>query len=160
MSSNLPSDKNSSNKPVTDPFRDLMKTMNHFLNEKPLRGLLQSIDEFFKTPFPFDPGFQVETRETANEFLVTAQLPGIKKEQIHLNISGNYLTITVENKEMETTEDKRNHLSQQKFVRHNASRTIALPQEINDKNIKASYQDGLLQIRIPREKGKIIEIDD
>lgn len=133
--------------------------MNSLFNEPPIRGFLQSIDEFFKTPFPFDGGFHVETVETDNEYIVSAELPGVKKEQINLNIVGNYLTISVENKELETTEDNHSRIYQRKFVQHHASRTISLPQSINEKRIKASYQNGLLQVRIPRDRGKVIEID-
>ncbi|GHH98225.1 Hsp20/alpha crystallin family protein [Neobacillus kokaensis] len=158
MSSNLPSDKNNSKKPM-DPFGDLRKAMNEFFNEKPIRGFLQSIDDFFKTPFPFEAGFHVDTVETGNEYIITAELPGIKREQIHLNITGNYLTISVENNELETAEDTNNHIYRRKYVSQQSSRTISLPHAINEKMIKASYRDGLLQVRVPREKGKIIEID-
>ena len=160
LSSNLPSDKNNPKKPIPDPFSELRKSMNEFFNEKPIRGFLQSIDDFFKTPFPFEGGFHVETVETGNEYIVTAELPGIKREQIHLNITGNYLTISVENNELETAEDSNSHIYRRKYVRQASSRTISLPHAINEKMIKASYRDGLLQVRIPRQKGKIIEIDD
>lgn len=160
MSSNLPGDKNNSKKPIPEPFSDFMRSMNDFFNEKPIRGFLQSIDDFFKTPFPFDAGFPVETSETANEYIVTAELAGVKREQIHLNITGNYLTISVENRELETAENENSQVYRRRFVRQQSSRTISLPHAINEKRIRASYRDGLLQIRIPREQGKIIEIED
>ncbi|WP_246145521.1 Hsp20/alpha crystallin family protein [Bacillus rubiinfantis] len=158
LSSNLPNDKHNNKKPV-EPFADFMRTMNDFLHEKPIRGFLQSIDEFFKAPFPFEAGFYVNTAETDSEYIVSAELPGVKKEQIHLNIAGHYLTITVENNEMETAEDQHNQIFQRKISRQQSSRTISLPQTINERMVKATYRDGLLQIRIPRTKGKIIEID-
>jgi HSP20 family protein len=160
MSSNLPSDKHNPKKPVPEPFGDLIRSMNEFFSEKPIKGLLQSIDEFFKTPFPFEAGFHVDLQEKDKEYLVSAELPGVKKEQIGLHVTGNYLTISVENNELETTEDDRNRSYRRKFVRHQSSRTISLPHAINEKNIKASYRDGLLQVRVPRETGKIINIED
>ncbi|NRD80532.1 Hsp20/alpha crystallin family protein [Bacillus sp. BRMEA1] len=160
MSSNLPSDKNNSKKPFPDHFGDLMKTMNDFFAEKPIRGFLQSIDDFFKTPFPFEGGFHLTTDEIDNEYIVSAELPGVKREQIHLNMTGQYLTISVENKELETSENDNNHIYRSRIFRQQASRTISLPFAINEKNIKASYRDGLLQIRVPREIGRNIEIGD
>lgn len=160
MSSMLPDDHNNGKKPFPEPFRDLFKSMNDFFAEKPVRGFLQSIDDFFKTPFPVGSGFHVETVETGNEYLITAELPGVKKDQIHLNITGNYLTITVENKELETEEDDINKTYRQKFTQQQSSRTISLPHVINEKMVKASYRDGLLQIKIPQEKGKAINIED
>jgi HSP20 family protein len=160
MSSMLPEDKNNGKKPLPEPFRELFKSMNDFFTEKPVRGFLQSIDDFFKTPFPVGSGFHVETVETGKEYIITAELPGVKREQINLNITGNYLTITVENKELETEEDDINKLYRQRITRQQSSRTISLPHAINEKMVKASYRDGLLQIKIPQEKGKMIEIED
>ncbi|MDN3016748.1 Hsp20/alpha crystallin family protein [Paenibacillus sp. BSR1-1] len=161
MSSKLPSDKNNnSKKPVPEPFRELVKSMNDLFTEKPIRGFLQSIDEFFKHPFPPTAGFHVETLETEGEYIITAELPGVKKEQIHLNMTENYITISVENNQIETQEDELNQIYSRKMFRQQSSRTVSLPQTINEKKVKASYRDGLLQIRIPQEKGKVIEIED
>ncbi len=160
MSSMLPSEKENNKKPIQEPFRELVKTMNDFFTEKPIRGFLQSIDEFFKSPFPFESGFHVDTIETGNEYIISAELPGVKKEQIHLNITGNYVTISVENQELETQENNQTHVYRSKFVRKQSSRTISLPHAINEKKVKASYRDGLLQIRIPQEKGNVIEIEE
>ncbi|WP_066312999.1 Hsp20/alpha crystallin family protein [Bacillus sp. FJAT-29814] len=161
MSSNLPSDKNNSKRSIPEPFGDLMRSMNEFFNEKPIKGFLQSVDEFFKTPFPFDAaGFHVDIQEKDKEYLVSAELPGVKKDQIRLNVTGNYLTISLENNELETAEDERSRSYRRRFVRQQSSRTISLPHAINEKNIKASYRDGLLHVRIPRETGKIIEIEE
>lgn len=160
MSSMPPNDKFNSKKVTPEPFRDLVKSMNDFFTEKPVRGFLQSIDDFFKTPFPVGSGFPVERVETGKEHIITAELPGVKREQIHLNITGNYLTISIENNELETEEDDHNQIYRRKFFRQQSARTISFPHAINEKQVKASYRDGLLQIRIPQEKGKIIEIDD
>jgi len=160
MSSMLPSDKNNPKKPIQEPFRELVKTMNDFFTDQPVRGFLQSIDDFFKTPFPVGSGFPVETVETGKEYIITAELPGVKREQIQLNITGNYVTISVENNELETEENDHTQVYRRKFIRQQSSRTVSLPHAINEKMVKASYRDGLLQIRIPQEKGKVIEIDD
>ncbi|MFJ7725593.1 Hsp20/alpha crystallin family protein [Neobacillus sp. NPDC097160] len=160
MSSMIPSDKNNPKKQIPEPFRDLVKTMNDFFTEKPVRGFLQSIDDLFKTPFPVSAGFPVETVETGKEYIITAELPGVKREQINLNITGNYVTISVENNELETEENDQTQVFQRKFIRQQSSRTISLPHAINEKMVKATYRDGLLQIRIPQVKGKVIEIED
>jgi HSP20 family protein len=160
MSSMPPDDKNNLKNKKNETFGELMKSMNDFFNEKPIRGILQSMDEFFKTPFPPVSAFQVETVETGNEYIISAELPGVKKEQIHLNISGNHITISVENNVLETEEDDKNQHYRRRFSRLQSSRTISLPQPINEDKIKASYRDGLLQIRIPQVKGKIIQLED
>ncbi|OIK17153.1 heat-shock protein Hsp20 [Bacillus sp. MUM 116] len=160
MSSMLPSDSNNKKKSKTEPFSDLFKSVNDLFHEQPIRGFLQSIDELFKTPFPYSSAFPVETVETNGEYIITAELPGVKKEQIQLNISGHYVTISIENNEMITKEDEKNQLYSKRQLRQHSSRTISLPYPVNEKKVKASYRDGLLQIRIPQEKGKVIRIDE
>jgi HSP20 family protein len=160
MMSMPPNDKNNLKNKKNEPFGELLKSMNDFFNEKPIRGFLQSMDEFFNTPFPPVSAFHVETVETGNEYIISAELPGVKKEQIHLNIIGNQITISVENNVLETEEDDKNQIFRRKFSRLQSSRTISLPQPINEEKIKASYRDGLLQIRIPQVKGKIIQLED
>ncbi|MDP4083838.1 MAG: Hsp20/alpha crystallin family protein [Bacillota bacterium] len=153
-------DKNKHKKTKDEPFGDLVKSVNSFFNEKPVRGFLQTIDDFFKNPFPPGPSFHVDTVETNNEIIVSAELPGIKREQIQLDVLGNYLTISIENCEEEFEEDEVNQVYKRSQFREHSSRTIVLSHPINEKNIKASYRDGLLKIRIPQEKGKSISIEE
>ena len=155
----LPGDQNNPKKLKPEQFRDFFRTMNDFFHEKPIKGFLQSIDEFFNSPFP-NGGFPVEVMETGNDYLIIAELPGVKREQIHLSIFNNYLTISVNNNEIETKEDTNNHIFQRRVSRQHTARSISLPHPINEKLVKASYRDGLLKIRIPQEKGKIINIED
>lgn len=158
MPAKLPSEQNHNNK--QEPFGDFIRSMQGFFNEKPVRGFLQQIDDFFKTPFPLGTDFMVETKETGKEYIVTAELPGVKREQIQLNIQGNLLTISIDNQQLELEEDEINQVFKRKQLRQLSSRTISLPQAINEKTIKATYRDGLLQIRIPQNKGKIINIEE
>jgi HSP20 family protein len=159
MSSMPPSDQNNNKKFKPEQFRDFFRTMNDFIHEKPVKGFLQSIDEFFNSPFP-SGAFPVEVRETENEYVISAELPGVKKEQIKLNILSNHLSISIENKEEQTKEDLNNHFFQKKVSQQRLSRTITLPVAINEKMVKASYRDGLLTIRIPLVRGKTISIED
>jgi HSP20 family protein len=159
MSSMPPSEQNNNKKLKPEQFRDFFRTMNDFIHEKPVKGFLQSIDEFFNSPFP-SGAFPVEVRETEDDYIITAELPGVKKEQIRLNVLPNYVSISVENKEMETKEDLNNHFFQKRVSQQKLSRTIPLPAAINEKLVKASYRDGLLTIRIPQVRGKTINIED
>ncbi|MGG5253836.1 Hsp20/alpha crystallin family protein [Neobacillus sp. SM06] len=161
MSSMLPSDQNNQKKGKPEPFNELIKSMNNFFNEKPVKGFLQTIDDFFRSPFP--PGsagaFSVKTIDNGEEYIVTAELPGIKKEQIHLDLYENLLTITVDNKQVSTEKDEVNNVFRQSQFWQQSSRTVSLPRPVKEKNVKAAYQDGLLEIRIRHDKGKTIQID-
>ncbi|WP_419956292.1 Hsp20/alpha crystallin family protein [Neobacillus niacini] len=159
MSSMPPSDQNNNKKVKPEQFREFFRTMNDFFHEKPVKGFLQSIDEFFNSPFPTG-AFPVEVQEAEDEYIIIAELPGVKKEQIRLNILPNHVSISVENNEMETKEDLNNHFFQKRVSQQRHTRSIPLPININEKMVRASYRDGLLTIRIPQVRGKTINIDD
>lgn len=140
------------------PFENIMNSMNHFFHEKPIRGFLQTIDDFFSNPFP-GSSFQVERSETDTEYIVTAKLPGIKKEQIQLDIYDRYITISVHHEEEVSEENTIKHIVKKQHSLQTASRTIPFPYPINEKKIKASYENGLLQVRAAKPKGKRILLD-
>jgi HSP20 family protein len=141
------------------PLGDLMKSMNDFFHERPIKGLLQSMDEFFQSPFPFG-GFPIELDETENEHIVVASLPGVNKEQIQIDVFQNYLTITVQNMELVQQENDQKEVIQRRRTMRKSTRTIPLTSYIDPKTIRASYQNGQLKIRIPKEKGTSIRIAD
>lgn len=143
----------------SESFGDLMKSMNQLFHEKPVKGFLQSIDEFFKNPFPMSAPFQVNTQETVNEYVITAELPGVNREQIQIDVLENYMTISVHAIESFTEEDDNKNIVKRRQSMHKSSRTIALPQPILENKVKASYKNGLLKIRVPKQKGKQISID-
>jgi HSP20 family protein len=159
MSSMPPSDQNNNKKFKPEQFRDLFRSMNDLIHEKPVKGFLQTIDEFFNSPFP-GGAFPIQVRESEDKYIITAELPGVKKEQIRLNILPNQLSISIENTESGTTEDLNNRIFQKRISHERLSRTISLPVVINEKMIKASYRDGLLTITVPMVRGKSINIED
>ena len=80
--------------------------------------------------------------------LSSAELPGMKKEDIEVNLAGESLTIKGEKKEdKEVKEDNyyRRERSYGSFLR-----TVALPCEVKSAEIKASFKDGVLEIRMPK----------
>ncbi|MBS4190991.1 Hsp20/alpha crystallin family protein [Bacillus sp. FJAT-49705] len=147
-------------KAKNEPFGELMKSMNQFFHEKPVKGLLQTMDDFFKNPFPSHSSFHIDVHETAGEHIITAELPGVNREQIQLDVLDNYITITVNSNELFTEEDENQKIVKRRQSMQRSSRTIPLPQPINESKVKATYQNGLLQIRIPKQLGKKIIIDE
>lgn len=155
MSSKLPFDP----KDRESPFGDIFKQMNQFLHDnRPMRGVLQSIDDFFRTPFPHMT-FPVDITESESDHIILAELAGVSREQIHIDVLGNALTITVKNNEETTAEDEKRQRYRKRQTMSRTSRTIALPFQINEKAVKASYKNGLLEICIPKNKGKKIIIE-
>lgn len=87
--------------------------------------------------------------------IVRAEVPGIKPEEIEVQVEGNMLTIA--GKHEETSEEK-----DKEFVRRERrygafSRTMALPEGVDAKKIKATTRDGVLEVTVPLPKAAAAE---
>lgn len=130
-------------------------------NEQPLLNILKSIDGFFNEAFhnfQFFGGFIVRQFETKTHYVIEADLPGIKKEQIMLDIYSNQIKISVENSEEIEKKDDILHSYQRTRSFQKAERVVVLPFAISEKDVKAVFRNGVLRIEIP-SKRKTIEIE-
>lgn len=90
----------------------------------------------------------LDVYEEKDSVVVKAELPGLKKEDVEVNLVGANLTIKGEKKEdKEVKEDDyyRRERSYGSFLR-----TVALPCEVKSEEIKASFKDGVLEVRMPK----------
>ena len=99
----------------------------------------------------------VDVSETENGFEVRAELPGVTKDDLHVSVKDNLLTLSGE-KRQEKVDDTQNY---RRVERHygNFQRKFALPREVATDDIKAEYTDGVLTVSIPKpEAAKPAEI--
>ena len=94
-----------------------------------------------------------------NAIVIHAELPGVKKEDVSIEVKENILTIKGERAEVkEVNEDS---YFRKERIFGSFQRSFTLPSAINPENIKATFKDGVLQIEIPKpeeQKPKQIEI--
>jgi len=91
----------------------------------------------------------VDVFEVDSELVIKAELAGIKRDDIKVELSGNTLTLKGEKRGEEKVEGKDYYRVEQTFG--SFCRTLELPEGVNLEKVKASYKDGLLEIRIPRD---------
>jgi HSP20 family protein len=115
------------------------------------------------------PAFQNESRflspaididETENEYLVTADLPGVKKEDLKVDHSGNRLTISAERK-YDNTNGQKNERRERFFGTY--QRSFTLPTGVDAEKIEASFENGVLRVQIPKaeaSRSRRIDIKD
>lgn len=141
---------------IYSPF---MQSMNDFFTQKPIKRLLDTMDEFFDQTHLLQ-SIPIEMYETDKNLIITADLPGKKREQITVQYSYNQVTISVKHSEkIEQTNDKKQYYYKKQSL-NNASRTITLPYPINEKLAKANFKDGQLKITLPKQKRKNINIEE
>ena len=112
------------------------------------RGFLdfyKSMDDFFLTP----GSIKVDVQEKDDEYIVDAEVPGFKKEEISVEITDETLTISAKREE-KTEEEKKNYIHKERKY-ESVSRSLYLPGAV-DEGIKAKLNDGMLSIHIPKDK--------
>ena len=92
----------------------------------------------------------VELHEKDNEYCVRAELPGVKKEDLDIDIDKNHLTINAK-KEEETKEDTKG-FRKSEFRYGEFSRTVYFPQEIDVDKTTANLEHGILAITAPKRE--------
>ena len=103
----------------------------------------------------------VNVEETADELILTAELPGMKTEDIELEVENNVLTLRGEKTEVreEGTEAKKYHLWERRYG--SFQRSFTLPRTVKPDAIQAEFEDGILHVRLPKvaeAKGRRIEV--
>ena len=107
------------------------------------------------------PGGQmpVDIREENREIIITADMPGVQKEDISLKADDDQIEITAEGSQ-EIKEENEKYIRKERSKRM-FRRTVQWPSKIDTETVKASYKDGVLEITAEKEgsEGKDIEIN-
>ncbi|MGD2045883.1 MAG: Hsp20/alpha crystallin family protein [Gemmatimonadota bacterium] len=115
----------------------------------------------FKTPLLSETDWvpAIELIEENDEFVLTAELPGLSKEDVNVSIEDNVLTLKGEKKtERESTND-RTHIREREYGTF--ERSFTLPRNVDAAKIRADFHDGLMEIHLPKgeqAKSRKIEI--
>ncbi|KCZ68365.1 18 kDa heat shock protein [Clostridium sporogenes] len=104
-------------------------------------------DEFFSLMNNLQGNFKVDLKETDEDYLVEADLPGVKKEDITVKFQNNYLTISA--KRDSSIENKKENFVRQERYYGEFNRSFYI-NNIDENNIDASFKDGVLKINLPK----------
>lgn len=92
----------------------------------------------------------VDLRETEKEFILSAAMPGLSKEDIDINVTADQITLSGERLAEEDKTDEKVHLRQQTYGAFNACYT--LPAEVMPDDVSATYKKGILEVHLPKAK--------
>jgi len=114
------------------------------------------MDEFFNDVVSarrdnFVPSIDIS--ETEDQFLISAELPGMKKEDININLENGRLSINGERSFESEQNGKKYHRIETKYGSFN--RSFQLPDNVDEGSINAKYEDGLLNITIDKDEEKV-----
>jgi HSP20 family protein len=130
-----------------DPFRDLnmlQDRMNRLFDDA---GRTWATDEPAATT-TWSPA--VDIFETEGEIVVKAELPGMERKDIALNLENNVLTVRGERRFAKETKDDNYHRIERSYGTF--SRSFSIPATVEEEKIRADYKDGVLKIVLPKKE--------
>ncbi len=127
----------------------------------PFERMEDMFEDFFRRPFgrSFWPGMprmfeeieptpHVDIFEEGDNIVVKSELPGMSKDDIEVNITDKAITLSGEKKKEEKVEKKNYYRLERSYG--SFKRSFALPAEVQTDKAKASFKDGVLEVRIPK----------
>lgn len=123
-----------------DPFGDFDNLFKGFMVRPVFQGA------------PAAPQMKLDVTEDDKAYTVKAEIPGVKKEDIHISVDGNLVSISAEvKKETEKKEGKKVVHSERYFGQ--VSRSFTLDKEVDQGAATAKYTDGVLEAVLPKKQG-------
>ncbi len=142
-----------------DPFRELDDLQNRLstlfgraaVSKNPERQEALSVAEW--APL-------VDITEDEKEYLIKAELPEVKKDEIKINVQNDVLVISGERRYEKEEKDKKYHRVERAYGRF--SRSFTIPEDSDPERVSAEFKDGLLHVHLPkseRSKPKSITVN-
>lgn len=132
----------------SNDFWNIDRVFDEFFNDS-MFGRLTNVDNPVKA----------DIRETEKEYIIDAEMPGVDKNDIQLELKDDVLTIGIEQKQ-EVNEEKDNYIRRER--RMGSFKRSFYVENVKNEDVKANYKDGILTVTLPKtepEKAKTRKID-
>lgn len=138
------------------------RNIGSLFNDSFFDDLLEN--EFFK-PVNYQKMMKTDIQEQGDNYIIDIDLPGFKKEDIKISLENGYLIVNASKNEFnEENNAKKNYIHRERYTGQ-CSRSFYVGDSVKEENIKANYNDGILQLIVPKldirrsEPKKYISID-
>jgi HSP20 family protein len=144
---------------MKNPLTSLTRRANLPVMHNPWRAMTElqnEMDRWFgntmsafpEIPSGFDFSPTADFQESDKEFALKLDIPGIKKEDVKIEVENNTLTVSGERKDQKEEKDSKRHFSESFYG--SFLRSFTLAQVIDESTVKAEYKDGVLNITVPK----------
>jgi len=99
---------------------------------------------------PTPAQIKLDVKESKTAYTVQAEIPGVPKEDIHVSVDGNLVTLQAEVKQQDSTSDGENSLRSERYFGA-VSRSFQLPMDIDQTSSKAKFDNGVLTLTLPKK---------
>jgi HSP20 family protein len=130
--------------------------MTNLTRYEPFELGLEPLDDLFRgffRPVRYDkdlPQFKMDVKEDDKTYTVHADLPGVKKEDIHVTIDGNMVTVSAESRRESEQKDGAKVLKRERYY-GKVSRSFSLGTDVDEAAANAKYADGVLELSLPKK---------
>lgn len=115
-------------------------------------------DEMFRDPFSankrVDKVMRTDIQEKDNQYILDMDLPGYEKEDIKAQLKDGYLTITAQKNEISEDKDEKGDYIRRERYSGKCSRSFYVGEGVREEDIKASFNNGILQLTFPKQVDK------
>jgi len=126
-----------------NPFMDIDDVFNRFM-----------LRPFARTGLEMEPQIRMDVKDVDGEYRINAEIPGVKKDDIHVSIEGKRVSISAEVKqEKEVKEGERLICCERSYGM--TSRSFTLADEVDQGKVQAKYNNGILELTMPKESGAV-----
>ena len=101
--------------------------------------------------------FKTDIQEDGDNFVLEADLPGFKKEDVKLDLDNGYLTISAQRNEELDGKDNEGHYIRQERATGSCARSFYVGKELEPKDISAKFENGILSLHLPKADAKKLE---
>jgi len=130
-----------------DPFNELVRfdpllDVNDFFRGFGMKPLVREFEK--------EPQMKMDVSEGEQAYVVKAEIPGVNKNDIHISIDGNLVSISAEVKKEKEEKQGENVIRSERYFGQ-VSRSFTLASEVDSDKVEAKYADGVLEVKMPKK---------
>jgi len=122
-------------------FDDFFRDLSPAFYVRPLHG----------DPLPSPSQIKIDVKENDDAYTVQAEVPGVPKDDIHVSLDGNVVTLRAEIKQQDSSQKDDKVLRSERYFGE-VSRSFQLPVEIEASSASAKYDNGVLSLTLPKKR--------
>lgn len=132
-----------------------VKTMKTYLQKRNSGDVFDVFEDFFKPMFYDEQldSMRTDIKGTDNDYQLSIEMPGFKKDEIKVALENGYLTVSAEKNEQQE-EGSENAKYLRKECRVSCQRSYYVGDQVQEEAVKAKYENGMLLLTVPKEEPK------
>ncbi len=130
--------------------------MKNYLQTRPQTDIFDAFEDLFRPMFYDEKldSMRTDIRETEQSYELDIELPGFEKSEIKVSLDNGYLTVGAEKEEKE---EHKNARYLRKECRVSCRRSYYVGEDVEQENVKAKYENGVLSLTVPKVQPKKVE---